>query len=428
MEWSKNMTAYDFSESVRLNNIWIAATAKTFWRHPIFSMMPGGLAEQFASWGEVTERTFEQISAKPDWGIDTVVSADSDYAVNRQVVLERPFCNLVHFAADRDRPVKRRILLLAPMSGHYATLCRETVRSLLPNCDVFVTEWKNARDIPTSEGSFDIEDCTRYVLEFMRYMGSRTHVIAVCQPVPVALAATAILAQEANAPHPRTLTLISGPVDPEANPTEVTDFGNSVIMDHLESGVIHSVGFSFPGAGRKVYPGAIQLASFISMNVGAHADAFWDQIAAVASGAARDDDRHNTFYDEYLAVMDIPAEFFLSTVQRIFKGREIARNCFSIDGKPVDITAIRDTAVMVVEGAKDDISAPGQCLAALGLLPNLPEAMKQSYLAPNAGHFGTFAGSAWRDDIRPAVLEFIDRYNASAQKPGDIPEGHGNDD
>lgn len=408
------MSAYDFSESVRLNNIWIGATAKTFWRHPVFRMVPNGMAAHLAGWGEVTERTFEQISTRPDWGIETVVSRDRDYAVTRQTVLDLPFCTLVHFAADRDRPVKRRVLLLAPMSGHYATLCRETVRSLLPNCDVFVTEWKNARDIPQSAGSFDIEDYTNYLVEFMRRTGDRTHVLAVCQPVPVALAATAILAQDANAPHPRTLTLISGPVDPDANPTEVTDFGNSVIMDHLESGVIHSVGYGFAGAGRKVYPGAIQLASFMSMNPGLHAGAFLDQIAAVASGDAHENDRHNTFYDEYLAVMDIPAEFFLSTVERIFKAREIARNCFTIGGNPVDITAIRQTAVMVVEGGKDDISAPGQCLAALDLLPNLPASMKQSYLAPDAGHFGTFAGSAWREDIRPAVLEFIDRHNGPA--------------
>ena len=421
------MTAYDFSESMRLNNVWLGATAKTFWRQPVFAMFPNSFPSYFAGWGEVTERTFEQISTTPDWGIESVVSGDRDYAVSKQIVLDLPFCNLVHFAADRDRPVKRRVLLLAPMSGHYATLCRETVRSLLPNCDVFVTEWKNARDIPQSAGSFDVEDCTKYLVEFMRHLGERTHVVAVCQPVPVALAATAILAQDKDAPHPRTLTLISGPVDPDANPTDVTDFGSRVTMDNLETGVIHPVGLSFPGAGRKVYPGAIQLASFISMNAGMHAQAFLDQIAAVANGDAHDGDRHNTFYDEYLAVMDIPAEFFLSTVERIFKGREIALNTFAVDGKPVDITAIRETAVMVVEGGKDDISAPGQCLAALGLLPNLPDGMKQSYLAPDAGHFGTFAGSAWRDDIRPAVLDFIDRHNGPDPASKSNPEG-GRDD
>lgn len=420
------MTTYDFSESIRLGNVWLGATAKTFWRHPVFAMFPNSLPSYFAGWGEVAERAFEQISAKPDWGIENVVSKDRDYAVSKKVVLNLPFCNLVQFAAERERPVRRRILLLAPMSGHYATLCRETVRSLLPNCDVFVTEWKNARDIPQSSGSFDIEDCTRYLVKFMRLTGVRTHVLAVCQPVPVALAATAILAQDADAPHPRTLTLISGPVDPAANPTDVTDFGSNVMMDHLEMGVIHSVGLSFPGAGRKVYPGAIQLASFISMNAAKHANAFLDQIAAVANGDARRDDRHNTFYDEYLSVMDIPAEFFLSTVERIFKGREIALNRFTIDGTPVDITAIRQTAVMVVEGGRDDISAPGQCQAALDLLPNVPETMKRSFLAPDAGHFGTFSGSAWRDDIRPAVLDFIDRHNGPDPTAAD-PIGGGED-
>jgi poly(3-hydroxybutyrate) depolymerase len=408
------MTAYDFSEIMRLNSLWTAAAAKTFWRHPAFGLAPHPLPAFLAGWGEVAERSLEQLATKPDWDIDSVVSDDRDYAVSKKTVLDLPFCKLLHFATERERTTARRILLLAPMSGHYATLCRETVRSLLPNCDVFVTEWKNARDVPLSAGSFDIEDYTRYLVDFMHSTGEKTHVIAICQPVPLALAATAMLAQDKSAPQPRTLTLISGPVDPDANPTDVTDFGNRVIMDHLESGVIHSVGFSFAGAGRKVYPGAIQLASFISMNAETHTEAFLKQIAAAADGTARDDDRHNRFYDEYLAVMDIPAEFFLSTVERIFKGREIARNCFSIGGEHVDITAIRQTAVMVVEGGKDDISAPGQCLAALNLLPDLPETMKQSLLAPDAGHFGTFAGSAWRKDIRPAVLGFIDRHNGSA--------------
>jgi poly(3-hydroxybutyrate) depolymerase len=402
---------YDFQESVRLGNIWLGATAKTFWQHPAFSMLPGSMASFYSGWGAVTERTFEQMSAKPRWGIANVVSADRDYAVEMQVELEKPFCNLIHFAADRKRPVKRKVLLLAPMSGHYATLCRETVRSLLPNCDVYVTEWKNARDIPPSVGSFDVEDYTKYLVEFMRHLSDKIHVVAICQPVPLALAATAILAEEEDAPHPRTLTLISGPVDPDAAPTEVTDFGSQVTLNNLESGVIHPVGLSFKGAGRKVYPGAIQLASFMSMNVSSHTNAFMDQISAVASGEAHDDDRHNTFYDEYLAVMDIPAEFFLSTVERIFKGREIARNAFTIDGRHVDINAIRKTAVKVVEGGKDDISAPGQCKAALDLLPNLPASMKEYFLAPNSGHFGTFGGSAWRDDIRPAIVNFIDKHN-----------------
>ncbi len=405
------------NESFRQSSVWLGATTKAFWQNPAFALVPSPLPSIFAAWGEVTERSFERINIQPDWGIESVVSRDRDYVVTKRTELERPFCDLIHFTADRDRPVNRRILLVAPMSGHYATLCRKTVKSLLPNCDVYVTEWRNARDVPLSAGTFDIEDYTQYLVDFLKFLGNNIHVIAVCQPVPLALVATAILAQDKNAPHPRTLTLIGGPVDPDANPTEVTDFGNRVTMGHLEVGVIQSVGFAFAGVGRKVYPGTMQLSSFIAMNANTHAKAFLNQIAAVARGDAAEHDRHNTFYDEYLAVMDMPAEFYLSTVERIFKNREIAKNEFTFKGKPVDITAISETAVKIVEGGRDDISAPGQCLAALKLLPKLPASMKESFLAPEAGHYGIFSGSTWRNEIRPAVLDFIDKHNSNDTKP-----------
>ncbi|MEM9757463.1 MAG: polyhydroxyalkanoate depolymerase, partial [Pseudomonadota bacterium] len=295
-----------------------------------------------------------------------------------------------------------------PMSGHYATLLRSTVISLLPDCDVYITDWHNARDIPVSVGKFDIEDYTLYLVDFMREMGPDTHVIAVCQPAPLALAATAYLAEEDPAAQPRTLTLIGGPVDPDAAATDVTDFGRRVTMGQLERFVLQRVGFKYAGAGRMVYPGLQQLASFMAMNADTHTKAFANQILAVAKGEAKDDDKHNKFYDEYLAVMDMPAEFYLSTVERIFKNREIAQNAFEVDGKPVDIGKITTVAVKTVEGGKDDISAPGQCVAALDLCTGLPDSKKASYLEPSAGHYGIFAGRSWRNNIRPLVLEFID--------------------
>lgn len=401
------------SESIRQTNAWVGATTKAFWQNPGFSVTMSPFPSLFAAWGEVTERAFEKVATKPAWGIESVVSKDRDYPVTKKVDLELPFCNLIHFAAEIDRPVTRKVLLVAPMSGHYATLCRKTVVSLLPNCDVFVTEWKNARDVPLSAGKFDVEDYTKYVVEFMKHLGEETHVIAVCQPVPLTLVATAMLAEDKSTPNPRTLTLIGGPVDPDANPTEVTDFGNRVTMGQLEHSVITPVGFAFPGVGRKVYPGAMQLSSFMAMNANTHAKAFMNQIGAVARGEASDLDKHNKFYDEYLAVMDMPAEFYLSTVDRIFKRREVARNVFEVDGEVIDISKITETAIKIVEGGRDDISAPGQCLAALDLVPDLPDDMKEHFLAPNAGHYGIFSGSAWRNDIRPAVLDFIDKHNAA---------------
>jgi poly(3-hydroxybutyrate) depolymerase len=240
-------------------------------------------------------------------------------------------------------------------------------------------------------------------------------VIAVCQPAPLALAATAYLAAEDPDAQPRTLTLIGGPVDPDAAPTEVTDFGRRVTMGQLEQLAIQRVGFKYRGAGRLVYPGLLQLASFMSMNADRHAKAFTDKIIAAAKGEDSEHDAHNRFYDEYLAVMDMPAEFYLSTVERIFKNREIARNAFVVAGKKVDIGAITRVAVKTVEGANDDISAPGQCVAALDLLTGLPASRKAKHLEPGAGHYGIFAGKSWRNNIRPLVLSFIDANSGRPQ-------------
>ena len=412
----KYMATYDMMETIRNTNEWMGATAKAMASYPSVAMWPNPAMEMMRAWGEVTERSFARMVAKPDWNIDSVTAEDGrDHLVVVEKVVERPFGDLIHFNVT-DRPAKpRKVLVVAPMSGHYATLLRKTVISLLPDCEVYITDWHNAREIPVSAGKFDVEDYTLYLAEFMRELGPDTHVLAVCQPVPLALAATAYLAEQDPSAQPRSLTLIGGPVDPEANHTEVTDFGRTVTMGQLEQSMIQRVGFKYPGVGRKVYPGLLQLASFISMNGETHTEAFKTQIMTVAKGEASDNDKHNKFYDEYLAVMDMTAEFYLSTVQRIFKNREIATNTFTIEGKPVDMGKITTVAVKIVEGEKDDISAPGQCLAALDLLTGLPDSKKASHLEPGAGHYGIFAGKSWRNNIRPLVLDFIDA-NADAPK------------
>ncbi len=405
----KYMLTYDLMETARNTNAWLGASARAMASYPAFSLSMNPLLQLTAAWGEVTERSFERMVTKPDWGIRSITGPKGqDHLIDVRTVVERPFGNLVQFFVRRRAPMKRKIMLVAPMSGHYATLLRSTVASLLPDADVYITDWHNARDIPVSAGKFDVEDYTLYLADFMRELGPDTHVIAVCQPVPLTLAATAYLAAEYPASQPRSLTLIGGPVDPDAAPTEVTDFGSRVTMGQLEHFAIQAVGFKYKGAGRKVYPGLLQLQSFISMNADRHSKAFSEQIMRVAHGEGRDNDAHNRFYDEYLAVMDMTAEFYLSTVQRIFKNREIARNEFTVAGRKVGMAAITNVAVMIVEGANDDISAPGQCLAALNLLTNLPDAKKASHLEPNAGHYGIFAGRSWRLNIRPLVLSFID--------------------
>lgn len=414
----KGMMSYDLMETIRNTNEWMGASARAMASYPVWGMTPHPMFKMLSAWGRVAERSFARMVIKPDWGIRSIPGTDGrDHLVEVETVVDKPFGALIHFNVHGRDPMPRRVLLVAPMSGHYATLLRSTVASLLPDCDVYVTDWHNARDIPVSEGKFDIEDYTLYLVEFMKALGPDINVIAVCQPAPLTLAATAYLAEEDPAAQPRTLTLIGGPIDPDAAATEVTDFGRRVTMGQLEHMVIQRVGFKYKGVGRLVYPGLMQLASFISMNAEKHSKAFSDKIVAEAKGEGSEHDHHNVFYDEYLAVMDMTAEFYLSTVERIFKGLEIAQNRFTIEGKRVDIGKITNVAVKTVEGANDDISAPGQCVAALKLCTGLPESKKAQHLEPGAGHYGIFAGSSWRNNIRPLVLSFID---ANA---GDAPKG-----
>jgi len=413
----RNMASYDLMETIRNTNQWLGASAQALASYPITGLIPNPFFKLLAAWGEVTERSFARMIAKPDWNIASVPGEDGrDHVVTVEKLVKKPFGDLIQFQVQGRKPkLGRQILLVAPMSGHYATLLRSTVASLLPECEVFITDWHNARDIPVSVGKFDVEDYTLYLTEFIEKLGPAINVIAVCQPAPLTLAATAWLAEHKPEALPRSLTLIGGPIDPDANATDVTDFGRRVTMGQLEHSMIQRVGNLYAGVGRKVYPGLLQLASFVSMNAETHSQAFTDQIVRVAKGEAEDHDRHNRFYDEYLAVMDMTAEFYLSTVERIFKGREIADNEFTIRGEPVDIGKITNVPVKTVEGAHDDISAPGQCVAALDLLTNLPEELKASYVEPEAGHYGIFAGKSWRNNIRPLVLDFIDRAATSGR-------------
>jgi poly(3-hydroxybutyrate) depolymerase len=407
----KQMATYDLMETMRNTNEWLGASARAMASYPIWGLVPHPMFKVMSAWGRVTERSFARMVIKPAWGIRTVVGNDGrDHLVETQVEIARPFGDLVRFKVHNRPEKKRRILVCAPMSGHYATLLRSTVASLLPDAEVWITDWHNARDIPVSAGKFDIEDYTQYLVDFMKHLGPDTHVVAVCQPVPLALAATALLAEQEPEAQPLTLTLIGGPVDPDAAPTEVTDFGRRVTMGQLEHLSIQRVGFKYAGVGRLVYPGLLQLAGFISMNLDRHSQAFSDKILAASRGEDSERDQHNRFYDEYLSVMDMTAEFYLSTVERIFKDREIAKNEFVVNGHQIDIGKITDVAVKIVEGSKDDISAPGQCLAALDLLTGLDDDKKAQHLEPGAGHYGIFAGSSWRNNIRPLVFDFMDKH------------------
>ena len=279
----RHMLTYDLMESMRVTNQWIGASAQAMSSYPMWGMVPHPAFKLMEAWGEVTERSFSRMAVKPDWDINTVVGSDGrDHIVTVESEITKPFGDLIKFTVQGRPEKRRRILLMAPMSGHYATLLRSTVQSLLPDADVWITDWHNARDIPVSEGKFDIEDYTLYLVEFMRHLGPSINVIAVCQPAPLALAATAYLAAESPKAQPRSLTLIGGPIDPDAARTDVTDFGRRVTMGQLEQFIIQRVGFKYAGVGRMVYPGLLQLSSFVSMNAETHAKAFSDQISRIA--------------------------------------------------------------------------------------------------------------------------------------------------
>jgi len=367
--------------------------------HPFGSLMNG--------WSKVAEKSLDRIDSKPDWAVEAINTSGRSRLIKPEIILDKSFCSLTKFATTSKQKSVETVLIIAPMSGHYATLARNTVASLVPDCNVYVTDWKNARDVPANAGSFNVDDFVDYLVEFITFLGPMTHVLAICQPAPLAASAAARLAHENPAAMPKSLTLMGGPVDPAANPSAVTKFANEANIEYLRSTVIMPVAEQFAGAGRLVYPGLVQLTAFMSMNATTHIEAFMRQVSAESEGTAHENDRHNKFYNEYLAVMDMPAEFFLDTVQRIFKDREIATNNFVHHGQKLDFAAVRNTSLLVVEGGRDDISAPGQCKAAISLFSGLRKTQKHYFIDEYAGHYGIFSGKAWMNNVRPKFLAFI---------------------
>ncbi len=409
----KTPLIYDYFDSVRDAGKWWGTTARTFWSNPVFALDQTGIAKLFAATGEVVERAYDHVTIAPDWEILSTEIDGKQVGVAQETIVDKPFGKLTEFIAHRKGPAPRKVFLAAPLSGHHATLIRNTVIGLLPHADVFVAEWKNARDIPISEGKFNVEDYTLYLTEYMKLLGPDLHVVAICQPAPLALAATALLADEAPEFQPTTLTLMGGPIDVAAAPTKVSQFSDKTSIEKLERNAIYPVGSKHLGAGRLVYPGAMQLAAFMAMNPTSHARSHWNQFFDKAYGRHEKSERHEKFYDEYLSVMDMTAEFYLSTVKRIFQDREIANGTFTVGGKLIDPGKITNTAVITVEGDRDDITAPGQCEAALDLLTGLKDKQKEHYLAEDAGHYGIFSGTAWRKNVLPKLLKFMDANERS---------------
>ncbi len=344
---------------------------------------------------------------KPAWGIDGVEEDGEQLAVEPRVELHRPFCRLLHFAKQGGKAGQPKVLVAAPMSGHHATLLRGTVQALLAGHEVYVTDWTDAREVPVSEGGFGVDDYIDYLLAFMRHLGPDTHVIAVCQPAPLVLAAVSLLAQAGDKAQPRTMTLMGGPVDTTAAPTEVTKLAETRPLSWFEQHLLAEVPGFYPGAGRRVYPGFLQLGGFISMNPSRHFDAHMRYFRHLVRGDGDSADQHRRFYDEYLAVMDVPAEYYIETVDRIFQRHLLPRGELEWRGVRVEPRAIETTALLTVEGELDDISAPGQTIAAHRLCSGLADSKQKDLLQKGVGHYGIFNGRRWREGICPQIGAFI---------------------
>ena len=394
------------AEPVRL---WANALGQAY-TSPYNPLSDTWFGKSMAAGAEIVSR-LTQNYGKPAFGLKTTNVDGVEVAVNEEILLRKPFCQLLHFHRDTAKR-SPKVLLVAPMSGHYATLLRGTVEALLPDHDVHVTDWGDAREVPLSAGNFDLDDYIDYVMEFCRYLGPDVHIIAVCQPSVPVLAAAALMAQAKDPRQPKSLTLMGGPIDTRVSPTVPNDLAMRNSMMWFRQNVISTVPFGHPGAMRRVYPGFLQLTSFISMNFDRHVNSHMRQFEHLVRGDDDPAEGHRKFYDEYLAVMDLTAEFYLQTIQIVFKEHQLPRGVWVSRGRKSDPGAI-ETALMTVEGEFDDISGLGQTKAAHALTPNIPGARRTHWEQPRVGHYGIFNGGKWREQIMPRVRTFIRENDAA---------------
>jgi poly(3-hydroxybutyrate) depolymerase len=343
---------------------------------------------------------------RPAFAIDRVTVGNRDVMVTEEVVHATPFGTLLRFKKDVE-PVQPRVLLLAPLSGHFATLLRGTVQTMLPEFDVHITDWHNARDVPLDKGAFGFDDYIAHVIEFLEAMGPPAHLVAVCQPCVAALVAAAIMAEDDNPAQPRSISLMAGPVDTRVNPTKVNELANSRPISWFEQNLIARVPFRFGGSFRRVYPGFVQLAAFMSMNIERHVKAHRDLYDHIVKGDTARAQATRDFYDEYFAVLDLTAEFYLETVRLVFQEHALPRRVLTWRNRKVDLGAIRRSLLLTIEAEKDDICAIGQTVAAHDLCTGLKPYLKRHHLQAGAGHYGVFSGRRWETQVYPLVRNAI---------------------
>jgi len=384
----------------------MADMTQQLYTNPFFPLSYTRFGKAMAAGAEVLHGII-QTRSKPDWAIEAVAVGGDQVPVVQEITVDDDFCQLRRFRRADAGETLPRILLVAPMSGHFATLLRGTVQRLVEEHDVYVTDWRDAALVPTEAGAFGIETYVGYVMRYIRRLGREVHVMAVCQPAPLVLAAVSLLAQADDPAQPRSMILMGGPVDTRAAPTIVTRFAENRPLDWFESNLIATVPFHYPGGGRDVYPGFLQLTAFLMMNPGRHLGAHVDQFNHLIVGDGDSADAHRRFYDEYLSVADVSGAFYLETVDRIFKEHALPRGSFTWMGARVEPRAITRTALMTIEGELDDISAPGQTIAAHELCAGIPSAWHLNHVQKGVGHYGIFNGRRWRDVIAPKIAAFV---------------------
>ena len=402
--------AYEMHRTLLAGASDMAAIGARMLSNPMLPLGYFGMGPMMASALEVFAHLHEE-RGKPEFGIASIEIDGKPRKVSESIALEKPFGSLRRFrraGLPKDAP---RLLIVAPMSGHFATLLRGTVRRMVERHEVWITDWADAKMVPLSDGPFDLDDYIDYLIEFLRFIGqksgTRTHVLAVCQPSVPAFAAAAVMGAENDPCRPASLTMMGGPIDTRASPTSVNDVAMDKPLAWFRTNVIATVPMTYAGAGRKVYPGFLQLAGFLSMNLETHMLSHYEMFKHLTVGDHESAASTKRFYAEYLSVCDMTAEFYLETVEEVFQKHSLPRGKFVHRGKPIDPDAIRDTALLAIEGENDDISGIGQTRAALDLAAHLPAEMKKYHLARDVGHYGIFNGSKWRGRIAPVVEEWI---------------------
>jgi len=387
---------------------WAEASSKLF-TNPVSPFAHTPFAQRIAAGYELMFRLGKDYE-KPSFGITSVEIDGQRVSVIEDIALEKPFCKLLHFRKEslNSKSTKQpKVLLVAPLSGHHATLLRDTVKTLLPEHDVFITDWTDARMVAMEHGAFHLHDYVYYVQDFIRHLGPNLNVISVCQPTVPVLAAISLMASNNEPNLPKTMVMMGGPIDPRKTPTQVNDLATNKPFSWFENNVIYSVPPNYPGYGRRVYPGFLQHAGFVAMNPKRHAQSHWEFYLHLREGDNESAEDHRKFYDEYNAVLDMPAEYYLETIKTVFQDHALPLGTWEVEGQLVRPQDIKDVALLTIEGELDDISGLGQTRAAHELCAHIPKEMKQHFTAPKCGHYGIFSGRRWRDVIAPKIGEFI---------------------